>query len=297
MNIIVGKNAGFCFGVKRAVEGSLKEITNNKKIYCLGELVHNKEVINKLQEKGIIFIDDINEIKSDNAKLIIRAHGVEQKVYKDIRNKKIELIDFTCPFVAKIHKIADDYQKKGYYIFLIGNRKHPEIIGTSSHCGNNYSIIENEDDLTNELNILKKKIIKNLLVIVQTTYSKDKYAVIEKNIREKIDSNVNLVIKNTICNATSERQDETKEIAKKVDLMIIIGGKNSSNTRKLFEIASKYTNSLIIETADEINLNDIKGYRNIGIMAGASTPKESIDELIRKLNNNLLTKNVDNFLS
>ena len=257
MNIIVGKNAGFCFGVKRAVEGSLNEVTKNKKIYCLGELVHNNEVISKLREKGIMFIDNINEIKDDKAKLIIRAHGVEQKVYKDVENKKIELIDFTCPFVAKIHKIADDYQKKGYYIFLIGNRKHPEIIGTSSHCGNNYSIIEDEDNLMDELNILKKKRIKDLLVIVQTTYSKNKYAIIEKNIRANIDSCVNLVIKNTICNATSERQDETKEIAKKVDLMIIIGGKNSSNTRKLFEIASKYTNSLIIETVDEINLNNL----------------------------------------
>ena len=289
MNIIVGKNAGFCFGVKRAVEGSLNEITNNKKIYCLGELVHNNEVINKIREKGIMFIDDIDEIKSDNAKLIIRAHGVEQKVYKDAENKKIELIDFTCPFVAKIHKIADDYQKKGYYIFLIGNKKHPEIIGTSSHCGNNYSIIENEDDLMNELNLLKEKKIKDLLVIVQTTYSKNKYAVIEKNIRENIDSCVNLVIKNTICNATSKRQDETKEIAKKVDLMIIIGGKNSSNTRKLFEIACKYTNALIIETANEINLNNLSDYRSIGIMAGTSTPKESIDELIIKLNDNLFT--------
>ena len=289
MNIIVGKNAGFCFGVKRAVEGSLNEITNNKKIYCLGELVHNNEVINKIREKGIMFIDDIDEIKSDNAKLIIRAHGVEQKVYKDAENKKIELIDFTCPFVAKIHKIADDYQKKGYYIFLIGNKKHPEIIGTSSHCGDNYSIIENEDDLMNELNLLKEKKIKDLLVIVQTTYSKNKYAVIEKNIRENIDSCVNLVIKNTICNATSKRQDETKEIAKKVDLMIIIGGKNSSNTRKLFEIACKYTNALIIETANEINLNNLSDYRSIGIMAGTSTPKESIDELIIKLNDNLFT--------
>ena len=289
MNIIVGKNAGFCFGVKRAVEGSLNEITNNKKIYCLGELVHNNEVINKIREKGIMFIDDIDEIKSDNAKLIIRAHGVEQKVYKDAENKKIELIDFTCPFVAKIHKIADDYQKKGYYIFLIGNKKHPEIIGTSSHCGDNYFIIENEDDLMNELNLLKEKKIKDLLVIVQTTYSKNKYAVIEKNIRENIDSCVNLVIKNTICNATSKRQDETKEIAKKVDLMIIIGGKNSSNTRKLFEIACKYTNALIIETANEINLNNLSDYRSIGIMAGTSTPKESIDELIIKLNDNLFT--------
>lgn len=289
MNIIVGKNAGFCFGVKRAVEGSLKEITNNKKIYCLGELVHNNEVINKLQEKGIIFIDDINEIKNDNAKLIIRAHGVDQKVYEDAKDKKIEFIDFTCPFVSKIHKIADDYQKKGYYIFLIGNRKHPEIIGTSSHCGNNYSIIEDENDLTDELNILKKKKIKDLLVIVQTTYSKNKYDVIEKNIRENIDSCVNLVIKNTICNATSERQDETKEIAKNVDLMIIIGGKNSSNTRKLFEIACKYTTSLIIETADEINLDNLRDYENVGIMAGASTPKESIDELISKLKDNLFT--------
>ena len=285
MDIIVGKTAGFCFGVKRAVEGSLKEASkNSEKVYCLGELVHNKEVINKLENSGIVVITNIEEIKEEKAKLIIRAHGIDKRIYDKANQKKINIIDFTCPLVSKIHNIAEEYKGKGYYIFLVGSKTHPEIIGTASHCGDNYSIIETADEIENEINKLLNTKFNNLLVIVQTTFSTEKFEMIEKIIKEKIDSKVNTVIKNTICNATEQRQIETGEISKQVELMIIIGGKNSSNTRKLYEIAQKHTNSLLLETAEEINLKELKNYNKVGIMAGTSTPIEIINDIINKLN-------------
>jgi len=284
MDIIIGKTAGFCFGVKRAVEGCLKEFSkSNEKVYCLGELVHNAEVVRQIENKGIRIITDIDEIKEENSKLIIRAHGVDKKIYDKAKQKNLNILDFTCPFVSKIHKIAEEYKEKNYYIFLIGSKTHPEIIGTASHCGNNYSIIENEAETENEINKLVKTNFKNLLVITQTTFSTNKLERIEKIIKERIDSNINLVIKNTICNATEQRQIETEMLSMQVDFMIIVGGKNSSNTKKLYEIAQKYTESLLIETAQEIDLTKIKNYSRVGIMAGASTPIEIINDIANKL--------------
>ena len=142
MEIIVGKTAGFCYGVKRAVEGA-KEIVNNQKekIYCLGEIVHNRQVVEELENEGITFIENIEEAKN---KVIIRAHGVPKNVYEKAKELKIELIDYTCPNVLKIHDIANEYSKKGYYIFLCGSKNHPENIGTISYCGEYLSVIEKE---------------------------------------------------------------------------------------------------------------------------------------------------------
>ena len=284
MEVIVGKTAGFCFGVKRAVEGSLNEANNcNDKIYCLGELVHNKEVIKNIEDKGITVVSDIDEIKEENVKLIIRAHGIDKKLYDIARKNKLNVIDFTCPLVSKIHEIAEEYNKKGYYIFLVGTKNHPETIGTASHCGDNYSIIENEDDIEESIKNLFASKINNLLLIVQTTFSTKRFDIIEDIIKKELESKINIVVKNTICNATEQRQKETDELSKNVDFMIIVGGKNSSNTKKLYEIAKEHTNSILIEKADELDLEEIKKYNRIGIMAGTSTPMEIIDDVKDKI--------------
>ena len=286
MEIIVGKTAGFCYGVKRAVDGSIEEINKNKnqKIYCLGELVHNKQVVSSLEEKGIEFIEKIEYVKNENSKLIIRAHGVEKKIYEKAKESKINIADYTCPNVLKIHKVAEEYQKQGYYIFLMGTEKHPEIIGTVSYCGENFSLITAEEDVERAIKILKKSNIKKLLVISQTTYSIKKFENIKKIIEEKISKEVDLVIKNTICLATETRQKETKELSSKVDAMIIIGGRNSSNTKKLYEIAlENCKNTICVETKEELEKSKFIDLGSIGIMAGASTPKESINEIIEFL--------------
>lgn len=282
MEIIVGKTAGFCYGVKRAVEGAKKEINESKeKVCCLGEIVHNKHVVNNLKEKGLIFIEDIDEMMD---KTIIRAHGVKKEIYDKAKKRNIELKDYTCPNVLKIHKIAEEYAKKGYYIFLCGNINHPENIGTISYCGENSYIIEKEEEVLKALAKLEKTGINRLLLISQTTYSLEKFYIIEEIIRNELPKNIELVVKNTICRATELRQKETEELSKKVEYMIVIGGENSSNTRKLYEIAKKNCKSCIcVETAEGLNSEEIKKYNKIGIMAGASTPQESIEEVIEKI--------------
>ncbi len=284
MEIVIGRTAGFCYGVKKAVEGAEKEITNSKeKVYCLGEIVHNKQVIRDLEKKGIIFVEDINEAKG---KTIIRAHGVPKKVYEEAQKKDIELKDYTCPNVLKIHKIVEEYTNKGYFLFLCGSKKHPENIGTISYSNQNSYIIEKEDDTFKALDKLEKSGIKKLLVVSQTTYSLEKFYIIEEIIKNELPRDVELVVKNTICKATEIRQKETEEISKKIDMMIIIGGKNSSNTKKLYDIAQKNCKSAVcIETIKELDKEKISQINKIGIMAGASTPQKSIDEVIGFLKN------------
>ena len=281
MELIVGKTAGFCYGVKRAVDGAKEALKQNKILYGLGEIVHNQDVIKELENLGMQFIENIGEA---NGKTIIRAHGIPKQVYEEARQNQIELIDYTCPKVLKVHQIAEEYANKGYYIFLLGNKKHPEIIGTLSYCGENKFVIEKEDDTIKALETFEKSGMKKILVISQTTYSLEKFYIIEEIIKNEIPRDVEVVVKNTICQATEIRQKETEEMAKKVDAMIIIGGKNSSNTKKLYEIAKQYCKTvLFIENETELILDNIKSTDKVGIMAGASTPKESIEKVIEEL--------------
>ena len=281
MELIVGKTAGFCYGVKKAVDGAREELKRNETLYGLGEIVHNEEVVKKLENLGMRFIENIEEAKG---KTIIRAHGIPKQIYEEAKRRQIELKDYTCPKVLNIHQIAEEYANKGYYIFLLGNKMHPEIVGTLSYCGENKFVIEKEDDTIKALETLEKSGIKKLLVISQTTYSLEKFYIIEEIIKNKIPRSIELIIKNTICQATEIRQKETEEMAKKVDVMIVIGGKNSSNTKKLYDIARKYCKmGLLIENETEVVLDNIKSTDKVGIMAGASTPKESIEKVIEKL--------------
>ena len=286
MELIVGKTAGFCYGVKRAVDGAKEQLKQNENLYGLGEIVHNQDVIKELENLGMQFIENIEEAKG---KTIIRAHGVPKQIYEEAEEKQIELIDYTCPKVLNIHQIVEEYANKGYYIFLLGNKKHPEIIGTLSYCGENKFIIEKEDDTMKALETFEKSGMKKILVISQTTYSLEKFYIVEEIIKNEIPRDVEVVVKNTICQATEIRQKETEEMAKKVDAMIIIGGKNSSNTKKLYEIAKQYCQTvLLIENETELVLDNMKSTDKVGMMAGASTPKESIEKVIEKLKINFI---------
>ena len=281
MELIVGKTAGFCYGVKRAVDGAKEQLKQNENLYGLGEIVHNQDVIKELENLGMQFIENIEEAKG---KTIIRAHGVPKQIYEEAEEKQIELIDYTCPKVLNIHQIVEEYANKGYYIFLLGNKKHPEIIGTLSYCGENKFIIEKEDDTMKALETFEKSGMKKILVISQTTYSLEKFYIVEEIIKNEIPRDVEVVVKNTICQATEIRQKETEEMAKKVDAMIIIGGKNSSNTKKLYEIAKQYCKTvLLIENETELVLDNMKSTDKVGMMAGASTPKESIEKVMERL--------------
>lgn len=285
MEIIVGKNAGFCYGVKNAVDNATKELENNENVCCLGEIVHNSKVVKDLEEKGMKFIDNLSE-NTDKSKTIIRAHGVPKYIYEEAEKNGIELVDLTCPKVLKIHKIVSEYADKDYFIFLVGNKVHPETLGTASFCGENSCVIEIEEDIDNAIDKLNKSNKKNLLVVVQTTFSMEKFNKYIEHIKSNIGDNINLEVINTICNATKIRQEETEEMSKLVDFMIIIGGKNSSNTKKLYEISCKNCEKVIcIEDKSEINLTELDGVNKVGVMAGASTPQKSVDEVVELLKN------------
>lgn len=278
MNIIVGKNSGFCAGVKYTITRAEEELAKSHNIDCLGEIIHNKQVIDDLSKKGLRII---NSIKDANNKVIIRAHGIAKEVYTYAKEKQIELIDLTCPKVLKIHEQVQKFANSNYFIFLFGVKEHPETIGTYSFCGDNSYIIESADDIAPAISLLKASSLKDVLIISQTTFSVSLFNELSSVIRETLGNSFNLHIEKSICNATDLRQAETEEISSRSDLMIIIGGKNSSNTKKLYEVSKKNCDNVLhIETAKELDKNFIKKFQNIGIMAGASTPNGIIQDVV-----------------
>lgn len=281
MELIIGKTAGFCFGVRNAVDKTYEEINKNtKNLYCLGELVHNGRIVENITKKGVITVNDISEIPN-NSNVIIRAHGVEPSIYDIANEKNLNLIDLTCPKVAMIHKLAEDFVSNEYYIFLIAENNHPETIGTKGFCGEKSSIIENVEDIEIAIKKFKESHLTKIAIIAQTTFSVEKFDTIVENIKSKV--NCKIEVKNTICNATEMRQAETEELSKKRDLMIVIGGKNSANTKRLYDISAKNCeNAILIQNNDDMVLKEAlqNNFEKIGIMAGASTPKESIDEVV-----------------
>lgn len=282
MEIIIGKTSGFCAGVLNAVTKTEKELDKeNGKIYCLGELVHNRQVVEKLEAKGL---ETIENIERAQRKAIIRAHGVPKNVYENAKQRGIELVDLTCPKVLQIHNIAEEYAKKGYYIILVGVENHPEVIGTISFCGENSYLVRDKEDIIDAVKKVNESQINKLLIIAQTTYSLKKFEEIVEELKKQFGDRFEIQIKNTICSATRLRQEETDKLSREVNAMIIVGGKNSSNTKKLYDIAkSNCENTVTVETIKDIDIKELKKYNKIGIMAGASTPNESVMEIVEHL--------------
>ena len=274
MEIIIGRESGFCFGVKRAVDGVENEVSSKRKLNFLGEIVHNEVIVKKLMDKGVVFVDNIDEVK-DNEYLAIRAHGVPEDVYKKAEERNIKLLDFTCPKVMQIHKKIKEASNNGYSIILIGKKEHPETIGSMGYAKDVYVI----EDIS-EIEALP--LFDKVFSIVQTTFSLDKYISIEKKLKEKYS---NIVCINSICPSTRNRQEECRKIAREADFMIIVGGKNSSNTKKLFEVAcSECENCIIIQDENDKKIEESKKYDIIGVMSGASTPMETIDKVVARIN-------------
>lgn len=280
MEIVLGKTSGFCNGVNDAVENAERLLEVHKSVYCLGELVHNKNVMEKLQKNGLKIVQDINEIPS-KAKVIIRTHGVSKRIYEIAKEKDIELYDYTCKKVLELHNLVNTYAKDNYYILILGDKSHSENIGTISFAGENCAILQEKEEIDNIIDSIRKSGTSKLLIIAQTTFCVDKFEEYIEKIQKKLDFNLHIEIMNTICGATRIRQEETKQIAKNSDLMIIIGGKNSSNTIKLYDIAIYWCNNAMhVETKEDLYMNYVKRFDKIGVMAGASTSQESIDEIM-----------------
>ena len=276
MEVILAKKAGFCFGVQGAIDMVYDEASEQStNIYTYGPIIHNEEVVSDLESKGVKAINfDENELKNlSDCTVVIRSHGVAKNIYDDLESKNVSVVDATCPFVKKIHEIVQKESDEGKTIIIVGSEYHPEVQGIKGWVNGDAYIVDEEADAVG-LDIDNNKPV---CIVSQTTYNPEKFAKLVEIIREKgYDSNV----VNTICNATNERQKEAKEIAKKVDAMIVIGGKNSSNTQKLYEICkAECENTFYIQTAKDMDFEKLKDFEKVGITAGASTPKNIIEEV------------------
>lgn len=275
MEITVAKSAGFCFGVQRAVDSVYKELEENSgKIYTFGPIIHNEQVVEDLNKKGIKVIDTVEQLKKiKEGTVVIRSHGVPKEIYDILEGKKIKIVDATCPFVKKIHNIVSDESNKGRIIIIIGNDKHPEVEGIKGWV-NGEVIVVNEEEQIEKLNLPKETKVS---LVSQTTFNHNKFKYLVEIIRKK---GYDITVVNTICNATHVRQVEAQRISSKVDGMIVIGGKNSSNTQKLYDICrNECENTFYVQTVSDLDLRELKSLKSIGITAGASTPKNIIEEV------------------
>lgn len=282
MKIIIGKNAGLCYIAQKTIDKALEEAKKGT-VYCLGEIVHNRNVIENLKKSGVCFISNIEESKGTT---IIGAHGVTKEIYEKAKKVNKKVIDLTCPVILKIKEMAEEYSKKGFFIIIVGKNNHTEVLGIKSIAGTEFANIQNKSEIPDLLNKINNK--KRVLIIAQTTFNSNKFDDIIEELKKSIKSDVVLEINKTICATTDNRQKETKEMAENVDAMIIVGDKNSSNTTELYNVACKYCkNTQFVCNAEDLDFSKIKKDFKIGIMAGASTPKEDIikvKELLLKNN-------------
>ena len=284
MNVILAKSAGFCFGVKRAVNMVYEEVEKtNGPIYTYGPIIHNDEVVKDFESKGVVVIKDLIQLDEvEKGEIIVRSHGISRKEYEIMEEKGFTVIDATCPFVRKIHKLVDEHSKLGEHIVIIGNPNHPEVCGIRGWVnGDDVSIIESKEEAEEFTVNLDKKVC----IVSQTTFNYNKFQELVEIIAEK---EYNIIVLNTICNATEERQTEARQIAKEVDAMIVIGDKNSSNTQKLFEICNtECEKTYYIQTSKDMDFGLLKSINNVGITAGASTPNNIIEEVSKNVRNEL----------
>jgi len=272
MKINIAKKAGFCFGVKRAIDITFnlaKE--DNKGLYTYGPLIHNPQVVEELRLKGVKSVDDLTS--PDIRTIIIRTHGVSPDVYAETSRMGYNVIDATCPFVKKAQNFAQVLNDEGYQVLIIGDKEHPEVQGLIGFAGGKAVVAEDEDQLPS----LKNKVG----IIVQTTQPFDTF---RKIVLQVISTVREVKIYNTICDFTAQRVKETRELAKKVELMLIVGGKNSSNTNQLVKLSKDVCAKVYhVETAEEIKEEWFQGVENVGITGGASTPQWIIDAAVNKI--------------
>ncbi|RHV32557.1 bifunctional 4-hydroxy-3-methylbut-2-enyl diphosphate reductase/30S ribosomal protein S1 [Coprococcus sp. OM04-5BH] len=276
MEIILAKSAGFCFGVQRAVDMAYEQ-AGHREVYTFGPIIHNEEVIEDLKSKGVNIIEDLDELegKSD-CTVVIRSHGVEKKVYDDLNSRGIHVVDATCPFVKKIHNIVKNDSEAGRVIIIVGDPNHQEVKGIVGWCSGEVHVVDSEEGIISLIDALSDE-NHEISVVSQTTFNLNKFNNIVDIIRNKL---YNVNVYETICNATAVRQKEAKEIASRVDAMIVIGGRNSSNTQKLYDISKKECeNTYYIQTLVDLDLTTFESVSRVGITAGASTPNYIIKEV------------------
>ncbi len=277
--IELAKTAGFCFGVNRAIELVEKLLQQGKKVCTLGPIIHNPQMVDSLEKRGVIIAESIDEVPKDYT-VVIRSHGIDKSSYEKIEQLGLEVCDATCPFVYKIHKIVEKNSNENTPVFIAGDENHAEVIGIKGFANGDVFCFKTEEELEEIVEKCKKLTKNDPIVVSQTTFNAKKWEIFKKIIKKVY---TNAIFFDTICDATTERQNEAEKLAKKADLMVVIGGKHSSNTKKLFEICNRTTKTVLIETAAELNPADLKGVRFVGVTAGASTPAVIIKEVLNTM--------------
>ncbi|WP_456479114.1 4-hydroxy-3-methylbut-2-enyl diphosphate reductase [Nautilia sp.] len=272
MKIEKAKNYGFCFGVKRAVEIA----EESKNAVTLGPLIHNPLEINRLAENyNVKYVESIEDIDENVKRVIVRTHGIPKEKLQKLKEKNIEIIDATCPFVKKPQEIVEEMSRLGYDIVIFGDKNHPEIQGVMS-----YSVHKRVYVVLTPEELKNVKLKEHIATVAQTTRKVKDYLKITDYL---IQNYKEVRVFNTICNATFENQDAVRELAKKADIMIIIGGKNSSNTKQLYNIAKEYSTAYLVESVEELKKEWFNGKSHCGISAGASTPEWLVEKIISKI--------------
>ena len=274
MEVVLAKSSGFCFGVKRAVDRVYEQLADHKKIYTYGPIVHNEDVVKDLEKQGVRVLNTEEELEAlTEGSVVIRAHGVPKRIYEIMEQRGIECIDATCPFVKRIHKIVEKESTEGRHIIIVGNAKHPEVEGIMGWCKNPATVIESKEEALD----FKGSPDDKYCVVSQTTFNYKKFQELVEIFQKK---GYDIIVANTICSATEERQKEASELAAKADVMIVIGGTHSSNTRKLYELCkSECENTYYIQTLADLQLELPNSVELVGITAGASTPNKIIEEV------------------
>ena len=278
--ITLAESAGFCFGVNRAIELVNSLLDNGNKVCTLGPIIHNEQVVQQLGDRGVVIAETPDDVPPDHV-LVIRSHGVPLPIYEELVSKRLAIQDATCPFVSKIHSIVTKASKKGDIILIAGNSEHPEVLGIKSRCSNEAYTFRDDAELSELLKSNPELKEKSVSVVAQTTFNTE----IWKKCLEIFKKDcTNATLFDTICNATQSRQQEAAALSEKCDLMIVIGGTNSSNTAKLFHICSGHCRSVLIQTAEDLPVDEVKAANHIGVTAGASTPADIIGDVLSKLN-------------
>ena len=276
MEVTLAKTAGFCFGVKRAVDKVYELADKEDKVYTFGPIIHNEEVVRDLESKGVQVLNSSDELTEvTDGIVVIRSHGVPKEVYQLMEEKQIRYADATCPFVRKIHKLVEKHSREGRRIVIVGNDHHPEVEGIKGWCLTPPIVISTTEEAGN----LPISQSEPICVVSQTTFNYNKFKDIVEILEKK---RYDRIVLNTICSATEERQEEAVRLASQVDAMIVIGGKTSSNTQKLFEICrNACENTYYIQTLVDLDIKPFQSFRHVGITAGASTPNKIIEEVQR----------------
>ena len=280
MNVIVAKHSGFCVGVQHAVDRAMSlEGTDS---YVLGEIIHNAEVVKEIADKGIKVVESLDEVP-DGSTILFRSHGVPENYFAECEKRNVKIVDCTCGFVRRTQKIVKEQYALGKHIVIVGEKGHPEVTGLLGWCDGTATVLNDFCDIPTEI------ASKDLAVVCQTTFSAEKFAKIVKNIKKVCEKTV--AVFKTICYTTIERQEEVEELSKRCDAILVIGGLNSSNTNKLYEIATKHcANVLRLASAADFNYSKIKNFKSVGIVSGASTPNAQTREVLLKMAENTEVK-------